>query len=123
MRPVRTAQSNFTYLGPRDDIGDLPCERVQYDDGDRAVFAVYELSNDDRAAIAAGAQLKLGIWNQEPIPPVSLRVADEPPVAGNVERPVPDVPPQHEPRTSQPKAPPSPGPLDPPRPPEHRPVG
>jgi len=80
MEPIRTELSNFTYLGPREDIGDLPCERVEYPDGDRVVFAVYELSDEDRAAIAAGAQLKLGIWNMEPIPAVSLRAAGEPPV-------------------------------------------
>lgn len=76
MRPIRTPQSNFTYLGPRPDIGDLPCERVTYEDGEHVVYAVYELSNEDRAAIADGANVKLGIWT-EPIPPVSMHVTDE----------------------------------------------
>ena len=95
MRPMRTPASNFTYLGPRPDIGDLPCERVVYEDGDSAVYAVYELIDEDRQAIAEGANVKLGIWNQEPIPPVSLRVTGEQAVEGeDVERPVPDQAPE-----------------------------
>lgn len=77
MKPIRTPATNFTYLGPREDIGDLPCERAIYADGDSAVFAVYELDDDDRAVIAAGGNIKLGIWNCEPIPPISCAVTEE----------------------------------------------
>lgn len=94
MKPVRTRTSNCTYLGPREDIGDLPCERVRYDDGDRVVYAVYELTDEDRKAIADGANVKLGIWT-EPIPPVSLRVTDEQALEEqDVASPVPDTPPE-----------------------------
>lgn len=37
------------------------------------MFATYELTDEDRAMLAQGGHLELGIYN-EPIPPVSLRV-------------------------------------------------
>lgn len=88
MRPIKTASTNFTYLGDEDqggEIGNLPVERPLGDRG--PVYAVYELDDDDRAAIAAGGQIKLGIETQ-PIPPVSLQIVDEPELAdpGDVER-------------------------------------
>lgn len=71
MRPTRTGSSNFTYVGPTPAIADLPCRR-EYG----AVYAAFELTDDERAMIASGAVVELGIFT-EPIPPVSLRVVNE----------------------------------------------
>lgn len=69
--PIRTRASNFVYRGPTPDIGDAWVERVR---AERAVFLTWELSDEERAAVAAGANLRLGIFYMEPIPPVSLGV-------------------------------------------------
>lgn len=71
MRPIRHLGSNFVYRGPTSNIGDLWVHR----DGEGGVFAVYELTDEDRALIAAGAHIELGIY-QEPMPPVSMRVTN-----------------------------------------------
>jgi hypothetical protein len=89
MEPIHPPSSNFTYKGPAADIGDLPCEvgTVRGDEfcpgvapeqpGDRPVcYAVYEPTDRERAAIASGHNIKLGIYAM-PIPPVSLSVTDE----------------------------------------------
>lgn len=70
MHPIRTEQANVVYRGPRDDIGDL---WVQRDAQLGGVFATYELTDEDRAMLAQGGHLELGIYC-EPMPPVSLRV-------------------------------------------------
>jgi hypothetical protein len=77
MRAIRTPNSNFTYLGPREDIRNLPCQRIEYEDGDTVVQAVFELTPHERDAIARGANLRIGILNMEPIPPISVAVVDE----------------------------------------------
>jgi hypothetical protein len=41
------------------------------------VYLVWELGDDERQAIALGGQVKLGIYYNEPIPPVSLNVVLE----------------------------------------------
>lgn len=74
MKPVRTVSSNFVYRGPSPDIGDAWVERRPEE---RAVYLVWELSDVEREAIALGGQVKLGIFNMEPIPPVSLNVVVE----------------------------------------------
>jgi hypothetical protein len=68
VRPIKTQQSNFVYRGPSDEVGDLWVQR----DGRGGVFATYELTDADRAMLAEGGHLELGVYN-EPIPPVSLR--------------------------------------------------
>lgn len=78
MRPIRTEQSNFTYLGPVPRVADLPCQRQ-----DAAVFAVYQPTDEERLAIAQGANIELGIAT-EPIPPVSVTLTDA------AEKPDPD---------------------------------
>ncbi len=78
MRPIRTARSNFTYLGPTPAVADLPCQRQP-----GQVRSVWELTDLERTMIANGAQICLGILT-EPIPPVSLSIINEP------ERPDPD---------------------------------
>lgn len=69
MIPIRTAASNFVYRGPTPDIGDAWVERR----GRHNVHMVWHPSEAERAAIAAGASIELGIY-AEPIPPVSLNV-------------------------------------------------
>lgn len=69
MRPIRTKESNFTYLGPTREIADLPCRRERAD-----TFSVWTLSDAERKAIADGANLRIGIWGMTPIPPISLEV-------------------------------------------------
>lgn len=69
MKAVRTATSNLVYTGPTPEIVDLHCER----EAPGRVASVWWFSPADRAAIAAGANLRLTILG-EPIPPVSLEV-------------------------------------------------
>jgi len=73
---LRTVKSNFTYKGPREGIGDLPCERIDDTEYGRVVRSVWLISDEERAAIAAGANIELDIVG-EPIPPVSLNVTYE----------------------------------------------
>lgn len=75
MRPVRTNGSNFVYLGPTPDIGDAWVRRAM--PNQRAVYLAWKPSAAERAAIAAGALIELGIYNLEPIPPVSLNISHE----------------------------------------------
>jgi hypothetical protein len=72
MRPIRTVESNFTYLGPSPEVADLPGQREQ-----GRFYSVWHLTDEDRAKIAAGANVELGIYC-EPIPPVSMAVVDVP---------------------------------------------
>lgn len=72
MNPVKHGGCNFVYRGPTPDIGDL---HVMVQDSG-VVEVVYELDDSDRARIAAGGRIMLGIWSQ-PIPPVSMQVIDE----------------------------------------------
>jgi hypothetical protein len=74
MIPVRTNRSNFVYRGPTPDIGDAWVERRR----PREVYLTWKPSDAERAAIAAGALIELGIHGMEPIPPVSLNVGDRP---------------------------------------------
>jgi len=73
MIPIRTRRSNFVYRGPTPDIGDAWTERVP---GERAVYLTWQLSPAERADIAAGRNIRLGIYGMEPIPPVSLNIDD-----------------------------------------------
>lgn len=73
MIPVRTRASNFVYLGPTPDIGDAWVERRP---AERAVMLTWKPSEEERAAIAAGGLVELGIYGMEPIPPVSVNVSE-----------------------------------------------
>jgi hypothetical protein len=73
MIPVRTRASNFVYRGPSPDIGDAWVERSP---AEHAVYLDWQPSDEERTAIAAGGLIRLGIFNMEPIPPVSLNVSD-----------------------------------------------
>lgn len=68
MEPIRTSESNFTYLGPTPRVADLPGKRDS--DGFKAVF---RFTDEERQMIANGANLELGIFTT-PIPPVSVNV-------------------------------------------------
>ena len=69
MDPIETKESNFVYLGPTAEIADLPCRREG-----RNTFSVWQLTAEERAQIAAGGNIRLGIYRAVPIPPVSLAV-------------------------------------------------
>lgn len=72
MIPVRTRASNFVYRGPTPDVGDAWVERRP---ADRAVMLTWKPTDEERAAIAAGALVELGIYGREPISPVSVGVS------------------------------------------------
>lgn len=76
MRPVRTARSNFTFTAPEGapEVHDLHCEVVP---GEGVVASVWALTPAERAAIAAGANVKLWVWSMRP-QPAALEVAEEP---------------------------------------------
>lgn len=102
MRPVATLNTNHNYGPPpghEETIGDLPCQILD-EDGERWVFSVWELSDEERQAIANGLNVRLGIGWIGGMPPVSLGVTHE-----------------------QADATAPPGPPNPPRPLDHRPVG
>jgi hypothetical protein len=70
MRPRKTPDSNFVYSLPGgNEDNDLHCYRVR----PGLVLSEWELTDEEREAIAAGARIELGIYN-EPIPPVHLHV-------------------------------------------------
>jgi hypothetical protein len=75
-RPIRTTESNFTFLGPSSNVADLPGQR----EAGRRFYSVWKLSDEEREAIAKGGNLELGIYC-DPIPPVSIVVTDVPEVA------------------------------------------
>jgi hypothetical protein len=78
MKPVHTERSNFTYVGPTPDIGDLHCRVNRDPDATEIrsyspVESVWWLTPDEREAIANGANIMLTV-QQEPLPPVRLEV-------------------------------------------------
>lgn len=83
MKPIKTEKSNFAYRGPTPGIGDLPCERKIENprgvDGSTfsAVYSVWEPTDEERGRVSRGANVKLGIIDMEPIPPVTLEVVGE----------------------------------------------
>lgn len=70
--PIRTAASNLVMRGPTRDVGDAWTE-LESDRGRPVTFLTWTLTDDERAAIADGANLRMGVW-QYPMPPVSLGV-------------------------------------------------
>lgn len=71
MNPVRTARSNVIYRGPSPEVGDAWTESTR-----EAAYLTWEPTDEERAAIAGGALLRLGVF-QHPMPPVSLEVSTE----------------------------------------------
>lgn len=77
MRPIRTVETNHNFGPPRGkegEIGDLPCAFPVETDHGPFVYAVYELSDDDRKAIANGWNIRVGIGWLGAFPPISLGV-------------------------------------------------
>lgn len=72
MKPIRTPAMGVTYRGPRSDIGDLPCERMQAGQ----IRSVWEPSPEERALIAGGGNVEITLFC-EPIPPLAVRATDE----------------------------------------------
>lgn len=78
MKPVKTVNSSVVYRGGGD-TQDLNCDREAVGIDGRVFFAVssvWEPSEEERRAIAEGANIKLYIYN-EPIPPVGIGITNE----------------------------------------------
>lgn len=71
MRPVRTLHSNMVYVGPPG-ISDLHCERLE----PGRILSVWELTPEERAAVASGSNISL-VVSTEPHPPVMLLVTGD----------------------------------------------
>lgn len=72
MDPIRTPTSNLVYKGDGGEIADLHCERRRVDGGHTAIFSTWKPTDEERAWIAAGANVEIGIYHVEPIPPISV---------------------------------------------------
>lgn len=77
MKPRRTPSSNqvFRLEGGTED-NDL-WVRHALEAGVPTINSVWELTDEERAAIAAGANIELTVWGTG-TPPVALRTTDEP---------------------------------------------
>lgn len=66
MRPIWTERTNFTYLAPGGmaDCDPLPCTK----EADGRTISVWEPTDDERRAIAAGQNIELHVWQQPPAP-------------------------------------------------------
>lgn len=71
MKPVKTVECNFTYRGPRPEIGDLPCQR----DRPGEVTSYWRPSQHELDVLVTGGFVKLTLMT-EPIPPIMLTTAD-----------------------------------------------
>lgn len=79
MKPIETSLTT-TSIGPppgkKDEIGSLPGRWEETEHG-QFFYAVYELSDEDRKAIANGYNIRLGVGWIGGFPPVSLGVTHE----------------------------------------------
>lgn len=76
MKPVRTTATNHGMGAPHgmeDDVGLLPVERSELN-GSPVLYSVWELADHEREAIAAGANIQLGILGLG-MPPVTLGIS------------------------------------------------
>lgn len=71
MKAVKPLDSNMVYKGPRPEILDLHCTRVE----PGHIRSQWRLSADEIAWIAAGGDVTLDIYC-EPIPPVALNTTE-----------------------------------------------
>ncbi len=79
MRAVKTSGMNHNFgppAGHEATISDLPCLFADEGYGD-CVFSVWELSDEERQAIANGYNVRLGVFWLGAMPPVSLGVTHE----------------------------------------------
>ena len=74
MTPEKNARCNMTYLGPNEHVADLPCQREVDENGNRIIWSFWRPSAQEIENLTRGGVVVLGIWNHEPIPPVSLGV-------------------------------------------------
>lgn len=89
MRPIKTENSNHNFGPPEgheDHVGDLPCEidrgnAFGFGEGSTVIWAVYEPDEGERAAIANGQNIKLGVGWIGSFPPISMGVTEETAVA------------------------------------------
>lgn len=85
MRPIKTQNSNHNFgppSGHEDHVGDLPCQiddnnSFGFGEGSRVVWAVYEPSESERAAISRGQNIKIGIGWIGGFPPISMGITHE----------------------------------------------
>lgn len=95
MIPVRTKNSNFVYRGPEPGIGDAWVERQP---SRRCVYLEWQLEEQEKAELLEMIKegkmpiIRLGIYNMEPIPPVSMGLlGDESKIVTNEEPPKGDL--------------------------------
>lgn len=77
MRPIVTQETNHNFgppPGKEGEIGDLPCAHPVQTEHGPFTYAVYELDDADREAIANGWNIRLGVGWIGGFPPVSLGV-------------------------------------------------
>lgn len=75
MKHIKTADCNMVYRGPEPGIGDLHCRRARIDGrGRTAIFSTWTFTDEERKAIAEGANVELALYYVEPIPPISMIV-------------------------------------------------
>lgn len=77
MKPRRTPSSNkvFRLVGGTED-NDL-WVRFGVEDGEPTITSTWQLTDDERAEIAAGANIELTVWGVG-TPPVAMRTTTEP---------------------------------------------
>lgn len=77
MKPIRTADTNTVFkLQGGTEENDLPLSRIRHEDNTVTLCSTWELTEEERAAIAGGANIELYVWGERH-PPVSLAVSDE----------------------------------------------
>lgn len=74
MRPIRTPRTTSVDLGPvGSNVDPLPTWREVSPEGGIVVLSVWEPTPEERAAIAAGANVVLGVWAAQ-TPPVYVGI-------------------------------------------------
>ena len=76
MKPVRTPWTNALYkLEGGSDENDLPLEKNHDADEHEILLSTWELTNEERKAVADGKRIEVIIWGEEH-PPIALRVEE-----------------------------------------------
>lgn len=76
MQPVHVAEANVVFKLPGGSSeNDLPVEAARDEQGEHVLISTWEPDDDERAAIAAGANLQVLIWGTQH-PPVALRLQE-----------------------------------------------
>lgn len=80
MRPVKVKSSTGVYGAPRgleNEIGGLPYWRERDNRGITTVYSAWKPDAVELETLQKGGTIILGIYGMEPIPPVSIGVADK----------------------------------------------